>query len=448
MVNVTYHPPNTNGTVVTEYLAHTINKIITDFPSATLIIGGDFNRLQLNDIETRFCLTTIDSPPTRGDSCLDLLITNKPHQIESASTFCSTLKSDHLAVILNPCMRIRPHRRKVSFIDYTFKGFQNLNYNLSNFNFSELYLMLETNIAADWLDQTLSSLTSNAFPIRQVVMSDRDPLWMTPKSKWLIQKRKKATHKNDSTTCHKIDTKLQTQKISFLKKDSRKTFWDNVNNVTNRKASNKTISTSSVNGENLNIDLAKRSANSAQRASVKPKDFNPTSQPQSQSPPELSVLEVANAMRKCKRTSPGPTNLPFFIFRIFWDILAPLYLHVWNLSLRSGKFPACYKRANLTPIPKVNNASTADDIRGISVTSISARLFEKLVHKKWILPNIVRLGDPLQFAYRPRLSTADCLLTMQHHILSLLDKPNIDGVYVVIYSRLLKSLRPFRSRHS
>ena len=108
-----------------------------------------------------------------------------------------------------------------------------------------------------------------------------------------------------------------------------------------------------------------------------------------------------------------------------------MYHHIWNLSLASSNFPACYKTAKLTPIAKTKKVSSANDVRGISVTPIAARLFERIVHKRWILPHICPIGDPLQFAYRPAQSTADCLITLQHHVLSLLDKPENDGVHAI-----------------
>lgn len=427
-INVTYHPPNVNNSSLIKFLTTSLNNIVANFPSDSIIIGGDFNRSNLQEVETRFCLSTLDSPPTRGDFHLDLILTNKPHLIDSTNTFEPSLKSDHLAIIMTPNSRIRPQRKKVNFTDYSFKGFQKLNESINNCDFSVLFSITDTDVAADWLDTCISDLVTNAFPIRYVTMSDRDPLWLTPKSKWLLLKKKKATKKNDSQSAKNIDSKLLSQKLSFLKKNESKIFWNDVDNITNRKVNNKSISNAAFNGEQLNNELANRSAKTEHKT-TKVSIIDPVHS--ADVPNQLQLIEIANAMRKCKRSSPGPVNIPFFIFRLFWDILAPLYLHVWNLSLRGGKFPACYKRANLTPIPKTANASKADDIRGISVTPLSARIFEKVVHKKWILPNIVRLGDPLQFAYRPKISTADCLLTLQHYILSLLDQQNIDGVHII-----------------
>ena len=124
--------------------------------------------------------------------------------------------------------------------------------------------------------------------------------------------------------------------------------------------------------------------------------------------------------------------MPYFVFKFFWDILAPPYLHVWNRSLCDGTFPVPYKKANLIPLPKTKEATTSDEIRGISITSISARLFERCVHKKWIQPSIELTGDTYQFAYKSRLSTLDCLITIQHYIISLLDLPSVDGVHLIM----------------
>ena len=136
-------------------------------------------------------------------------------------------------------------------------------------------------------------------------------------------------------------------------------------------------------------------------------------------------------LKSCKRTSPGPSGIPYFVFCEHWMILAPLYWFVWNFSLSKGAFPKCYKRAEVLPLPKVKNAKSVEQVRGISVTSIAARLFERLVHRKWISQNILLRSDPLQFAYKCGFSTIDYLLYFQFFVLSQLDKKDTDGVHVV-----------------
>ncbi|MEL7307523.1 MAG: reverse transcriptase domain-containing protein, partial [Pseudomonadota bacterium] len=117
--------------------------------------------------------------------------------------------------------------------------------------------------------------------------------------------------------------------------------------------------------------------------------------------------------------------------REFWMTLAQHFLYVWNLSLRTAVFPQCYKKANIYTLPKVKNAKETKHLRGISVTSLVARLFEKVVYRKWISENIFLRGDPFQFAYKRSLSTIDYLLTLQFLTLQNLDNRNVDCVHIV-----------------
>ena len=336
-INATYHPPNSDGKDLINYLSNSIQSLYLNFPSSTILIGGDFNRLCLNEFLIRFCLVDLDAAPTRGDAKLDLILTNRPDLIESTHVYKTELPSDHLAIIMKPLLRSPPARKRISFTDYSFKGLQKFNNLMSTTDFSSLFLIAEVNEASCWLDQKIKQLVQLAFPIRTVTISDRDPAWITPKSKWLLIKKKKASQKKQAEVINNINAKLQHQKISFFKASKNKQFWNNIDNITHRKINAKSICSTLIDGNNLNTELAKRSAKHRE-------DSDPTPYVAKQAPSttshqlQLQLSEVVNVMRKCKRTSQGPSNIPFFVFKDFWDIIAPLYLYVWNLSLKGGIF--------------------------------------------------------------------------------------------------------------
>ena len=427
-INASYHPPNAKPQPLIDFLSKTSDEIYKLCNRTNIIIGGDFNKLPINDLELECGVSKLKTPPTRGDAVLDFILTNRPDLIQSAECVTPSLSSDHLAVIMKPIYRVPPTRHKVTFTDFCFKGFRKLHELLTACNFNDVIQQSSSDLnkAAELMEFKLRSCITNAFPLRVVSMSDRDPAWITPKAKWLLLKKKKALNKRQFNSAEAIDQHLNLLKRKNLCRNPSKAFWNRVDIITHRKVSNNSISYNEFDSIQLNIDLASRSSrDSAQR------DF-PSFTVNNQTPPKISVFEVANALHKCKKTAPGPSDIPSFVFRDFFDILAPIYHTLWNRSLEIGIFPSIYKRANLIPLPKDKNSSTADQIRGISVTPIAARLFEKVVHNKWILPNIVKLGDPLQFAYKPHLSTIDCLLTLQHYILHFLDNSHIDGVHVVL----------------
>jgi len=428
-INASYHPPNSKPEPLIDFLSKSSDDIYKLYTRTNIIVGGDFNKLPINDLELECGVSKLKTPPTRGDAVLDFILTNRPDLIQSAECVTPSLSSDHLAVVMKPIYRVPPIRHKVAFTDFCFKGFRKLHQLLTTCNFDDIieHSPSDLNKAAELMELKVSSCITNAFPQRVVTMSDRDPAWITPKAKWLLLKKKKSLKNRQDSTVEAIDKQLSQLKLKNLCRNPSKAFWNKVDFITHRKVSNNSITYNEFDSTQLNIDLASRSScDSAQR------NF-PSFPKNDHSPPEISLFEVANALLKCKRTSPGPSEIPFFVFREFFDILAPVYHTLWNRSLKTGIFPSAYKRANLIPLPKEKNSSTADQIRGISVTPIVARLFEKIVHNKWILPNIVKLGDPLQFAYKPHISTIDCLLTLQHYILHFLDNANIDGVHVVLF---------------
>ena len=83
------------------------------------------------------------------------------------------------------------------------------------------------------------------------------------------------------------------------------------------------------------------------------------------------------------------------------DFTAPRFSVVFRRLIRLGSFPACWRQANLTPIPKGQSSSSVANYGLISITSVLSKVFERL--------ELVRLGrfmersgvlPTTQFAYR------------------------------------------------
>ena len=139
--------------------------------------------------------------------------------------------------------------------------------------------------------------------------------------------------------------------------------------------------------------------------------------------PSLSVNASAFRSRELKRflldlDSYGGTD-PLGMFPLFLKrtaaVLAPRLDVVFRWLLRLGRFPVCWRVANVTPIPKGAPSSSASNYRPISLTPILSKVFERLVS--------VRLGrfmecrgvlPTTQFAYRKGIGTCDALLCAAH----------------------------------
>ena len=69
---------------------------------------------------------------------------------------------------------------------------------------------------------------------------------------------------------------------------------------------------------------------------------------------------------------------PIFLKRTA-DVMAPRLRAVFPRHFRLGSFPACWRQANVTPIPKGPPSSSVDNYRQISIISVLSKVFERLL---------------------------------------------------------------------
>ena len=90
--------------------------------------------------------------------------------------------------------------------------------------------------------------------------------------------------------------------------------------------------------------------------------------------------------------------------------------------VRLGSFPACWRQANVTPVPKVPPSSSVANYSPISTTSVLSKVFERLVSVR--LGRFMELSGVLpttQFTYRKGLGTCDEVLCVSHTLQSVLE---------------------------
>ena len=118
---------------------------------------------------------------------------------------------------------------------------------------------------------------------------------------------------------------------------------------------------------------------------------------------------------------------PTGIFPLFLknnaSILAPKLAILFRLLIRAGKFPLCWRTANVTAVPKGASPShLASEYRPISITPVISKIFEKLLARR--LNRFISENDLLpstQFGFRKGFGTCDALTYLVHNIQSNLD---------------------------
>ena len=128
---------------------------------------------------------------------------------------------------------------------------------------------------------------------------------------------------------------------------------------------------------------------------------------------------------------------PLFLKRTA-DVMAPRFSVVFWRLVRLGSFPAFWRQANVTPIPKGPPSSSVVNYRPISITSVLSKVFERQVSAR--LGRFMECSGVLrttQFAYRKGLGTCDAGLCVSLTLQSVLENGQEARIVQIDFSAAL-----------
>ena len=135
---------------------------------------------------------------------------------------------------------------------------------------------------------------------------------------------------------------------------------------------------------------------------------------------ELEKIDVNKAV--------GLDDLHPRLLKIAAPFIAEPLSIVFNKSLSSGCFPSDFKRAKIIPVPKSSETSDIGNYRPISLSSCLSKILEKAVHAQlYEYLQEYKLLSQRQSGFRPKHSTATCLIEITDHLLNNIDCGLITG---------------------
>ena len=104
IVCVVYHPPHAaTAQLLTEQLISTADPLRVRYQAAKLVvICGDFNRLDISDIQHQLHLTQVVGIPTHDQTILDLILSGESQQYQPPQPLPPIGRSNHLNVLWRP----------------------------------------------------------------------------------------------------------------------------------------------------------------------------------------------------------------------------------------------------------------------------------------------------------------------------------------------------------
>ena len=141
--------------------------------------------------------------------------------------------------------------------------------------------------------------------------------------------------------------------------------------------------------------------------------FTPT---ENDIPISLSEEDVSLFLNSVKpERSGGPDSLPNWVLQKFAAILAKHISTIINASFKENQVPACWKLADICPIPKCKQVIEINkDLRPISLTSTLCKIAEDAIIKYDLKPKIMARLDCNQFGFIPGSNTTLVLIALIH----------------------------------
>lgn len=151
------------------------------------------------------------------------------------------------------------------------------------------------------------------------------------------------------------------------------------------------------------------------------------------------IIRLVNSMPINK--APGFDNISITVVKSVIHILCIPLTHIYNLCIANGSYPEKWKIAKVVFIYKNSDRTNPKNYRPISLLSILARIFEKLINTRimdYITKN--KLISCYQYAYQKSKSTSDLCIQLYDFVLKQLDLSNWVTAITLDISRAFDSV--------
>ena len=371
IIGALYHTTNSNAQRNRETIRHLLeclDRVSMKHPYAGFFLTGDFNRLSTKQIEKAYKLHQIVKNPTRGNACLDLIITNMHNFYQPPIHLSPIGVADHQVIICKPLpsyripkakrnikhMRKFSLKKKIEFVD-----------KMNMANWECVYKAPSCEEMYHNFSQLLITMVEKHFPWKMVSRGLNDKPWVTDHLRDTIRKRQIAWMSKDTLKykfyrnrtqrlCKKLKSQFYISCIDDLKCSNPAKWWSGINKICGRKTSNDNltglankITDGSINqlADQINSFFTSLSAN-----------LQPVSEGriynEDTSDYVISLESVQQCLsRICDRKAQGPDNLPSWILKDYSHLLKGPISAIFNASIRESFVPKLWKIAEVCAIP-------------------------------------------------------------------------------------------------
>ena len=467
-----YRPPHFDF-LASKKIIDEIYSISLKFKGAVFWLGGDFNIPDINwksqdvldnqydrEINNQFIemsqdlgLSQIVDSPTRGTSFLDLFFTNHPDLIKDCNILAGL--GDHEIVSIKTSLqahRKKPTKRLIQL--WNKANTQNLINETRDLKIKFFTLFTHSDNVLDlwnFIKTEFCKIIENNVPTKFSSSKFHQP-WINTETKRLIRRKNRWFRKAKKSNSPHVwnlykKIKSETQKTCrkthesyldsiFVDDKSNKKLWSYIKN---RRQENVGISELKNKDNTLVNDPAKKANLIHEQfdsvfSNPNPKITNTFDKEKRLPNMHTIKIDRKGLLKLLTNLDPnkanGPDSVPAKFLKTCAHEVVDIYVTLFQASLDQGIVPPDWKEGNIVPLYKKGDRALPENYRPITLTSISCKLLEHVVHSN-VMKHLDKFNilEDAQHGFRKRRSCVSQLITTVDDFANCLkNKEQIDAI--------------------
>ena len=451
-----YIPPSLNVSLlldIQDWLVSEVDRLLSEKSFHHVILVGDFNRFDVNQLCTELDLFDLIVNPTRKNNVLDHILISRglsPVYCRDNVEYMSPIgRADHMTLCTRPSTSYDgsthlADRRTRCVYDFRHSNLCKLHEEIVNVSWNEI-LKDEDNVShqSHVFHQKLTDAIKLTIPTKMVPVSPYDKEWMTPTTKMLIHERWHAyrTKNWDEYNYLKNKVKAEIAKAKQLWADRmRETPLGLWRLVKLNRCGRQTDGFDQMieefgNAKNVLEELVSSFTATLTPDEVCSEEESDVFQKRITDDGWSFVIEEEEVFRylsKLKaRKSSGDNLVPNRVYSTLADCLARPLASIFNSCIKQRQFPDLWKQGIIIPVPKTKPA-VLSKLRQIALLCPVSKIFEKLIMKN-AREAIDKSYCSSQHGFRKGASTTTALIGLIHHVLQSSDDKLVSCVAIVSF---------------
>ena len=407
-------------------------------------------------------------------TCIDFIITNLPEARIDAVGVLYAVISDHYPIFM--CVK----KKRNAAVFCKIKGRTYKNYDkpllqtlLTGDDWNNYYDHTDPEELWNILYGTINKHLNIMCPIKYIRLRKNSPPWITQEIVEAINDRNKfskmahqdPTIENLSTARthrNRVNRLIVNSKTTYIKdtlnnnRDNQKKFWrilnetllkgNNANPNVVFKQNDGTYTDEKASCEFMNTHLANVGVNlSSQFGTVMCNENYNTIYNHNHDDDDDVVFTNNDVLRVVKNIDvhkgSGIDFLPTFILKDCFEVLIDHLTYLFNQSMSLSVFPACWKLATITPIPKAGDCANVSNWRPISIIPLIGKMMEHLCVK--LLSRYLEVNNILcteQYGFRKNRSTSLAIFNYVKYIIDEMNRKKVVGCIYLDFARAFDSI--------